>query len=56
MRLSFNQTNEMLKEALCKSYTKQELIEVIEHAVDSLDAIQQQFVLVNRSVITDTNE
>ena len=54
MRLSLKHTKQLLQEALCKSTTKAELVEVIGHAVDSLDDIQRHYVLLNRDMVQET--
>lgn len=54
--MDFNTVKQLLEELLCESkkVTKDELIQGIDSAVDALESIQRQYVLLDRSVIKET--
>lgn len=58
MKLTIHHTIDLLEDVLCpKSKSKREdLVEAIEHTLDSLYQIQDEYVLLQRSAITETRE
>lgn len=56
--LTYNQNINVLKEVLCdaKTLTKDEILQRVDMVVDSLQLLQQDFLLIRRNVILETGE